>query len=38
MKFYHWLGSDADNDPDVINVLESPVPLVVIDTTELPDE
>jgi len=35
MKFYHWLGSDADNDPDVINALESPAPLVVIDTTDI---
>jgi len=35
MKFYHWLGRDAEDDQQIIDALESPVPLVVIDTSDI---
>lgn len=31
---YMWLGRDADHDPEVINALEHPEPLVVVDDSE----
>lgn len=38
MKPYFWLGREADDSPEVIDALECPVPLVVIDTSEIEDE
>lgn len=34
MTVYFWLGRDADRDPEVINALEQPEPLVVVDDSE----
>lgn len=35
MKPYFWLGAEADFDQVVIDTLDTPVPLIVIDTTDI---
>ena len=35
MKPYFWLGRDADDNPEIINALELPVPLIVVDSTDI---
>jgi hypothetical protein len=30
-----WLGRDADDSPEIVDVFERPVPLVVVDSTEI---
>ena len=35
MKLYFWLGADADFDQDVLDALAQPVPLLVVDSTEV---
>ena len=35
MKPYFWLGRDADDCPEIINALELPVPLIVVDSTDI---
>lgn len=35
MKPYFWLGRDADDSPEIIDTLEQPMPLIVVDSTEV---
>lgn len=34
MTVYFWLGAQADTDPEVIDALIIPQPLVVVDTRD----